>query len=336
MQAADRIERFVVAGLQDKFDVELFQWPIESAERCGQAGHGSGLAVECDHDGIGRQFMVRDPPRLPPARQAFADEAKQSQSGPGEEDRTQDEFDGRDRRVGRDNGGGQSQQDQAQDAKPPGDADPGRQLGMLGAKFIRGAVFDLPGGMARDKVVQPRRAGETDAVRQRRARPGQRYQAAAVDQARRHDEPGAVAILERQQPGVGGLDQLGVGQPACLPRGVEQRLEFKAEGRGQRRDIGFLADDAPGDQHAIGADPGLDGMGLGPLGQVRRQQVPDAIDLGATSRMAAEYRVAGGIARPRRHERRNRVRRVPIVLPGTVDHRAFPTPVRHSNPNTGK
>ena len=50
--------------------------------------HGSGLAVECDHDGIGRQFMVRDPPRLPPARQAFADEAKQAQSGPGEEDRT--------------------------------------------------------------------------------------------------------------------------------------------------------------------------------------------------------------------------------------------------------
>ena len=134
---------------------------------------------------------------------------------------------------------------------------------MLGAQLVDRAALDFVRAVACDEIVQPRGAGETDAPRQLGAGRCDRDQAAAVDQTRRHHDLDAVAVRKRQHPGVRGLDQLLVGQRALLARCVEQRLERDAERGGKRRHIGFLADDAPGDQHAIGADAGLGGAQFG-------------------------------------------------------------------------
>ena len=123
-----------------------------------------------------------------------------------------------------------------------------------------------------------------------------------------------------------------------LARCAEQRLELQAKRSGKRRNIGLLADDAPGDQNAIGADAGFGGAQFGDGSKAGRQQVPDAIDLGAARQARRSGPRMGWLAPitwKRGNERRSRGRRVPISVPGAVDDRSR-IPVPHSDPTTGK
>ena len=84
------------------------------------------------------------------------------------------------------------------------------------------------------------------------------------------------------------------------------------------------------------ADAVAEGMDFGTVDQVWRQEMTDAVDLGAKRDMGARRAAAAGLLRRGRNERRGRGRRAPIVTLRAVENRDAPLPVRHSNPTARK
>ena len=166
---------------------------IERPQRGDEIGHRRGLPIKRDDDGVGRQPGIGERVRLS-AQKAFAQEAKQPQSGPGEEHGAKQQFGRRHRRPRHGERGERGQRQISQDHQPARMAHARRQFGMPGAQLVNRTALDFMRAVARDEVVQPRGAGHADALGHLGAGHCDCDQAPAVDQSRRHHDLDAVAV----------------------------------------------------------------------------------------------------------------------------------------------
>jgi len=141
-------------------------------------------------------------------------------------------------------------------------------------------------GIAQRETVETLGAGETEAPCARRILLDQAHDLARRGAARSDHQIKIVIDRERQHAGGGGLDQALVIERALAAGDTVERFEFNAERVAQRAQIGFLAQFAGGDQHAVGADAQRSGSVLGVVDYFGGQQQPHAVDFRTAAGMA--------------------------------------------------
>ncbi len=149
--------------------------------------------------------------------------------------------------------------------------------------------------------------------------------------ARRDRENELALVVQRDQAGVGGVEQLPVAGRAGRARVMVKDLATPTEPLRQCGHIGLFVDDVGGDQRAIRSDIKIDGAALDPGEHAERQAAADAVEL--RKRAAARSEFGGDLGgtddRPRQAHHRCTRPRTGLIGLAAARNQAVDAPVRH-------